>query len=125
MVCYGIFWSGQSLNYSDKTWKRQLIVMNESWPWCEVYEIIHIWTAVVDESEEWSSQWIFQFKQLERRSLKHQDQLYFLKSRIYSITRPERFWSLKVGAYSRLGAYQIFNIFSKYGMFILQQNNKW
>ena len=38
--------------------------------WCQVYEIIHIWTAVVDESEEWSSQWIFQFKQLERRSLK-------------------------------------------------------
>ena len=38
--------------------------------WCEVYEMIHIWTAVVDESEEWSSQWIFQFKQLERRSLK-------------------------------------------------------
>ena len=33
-------------------------------------EIIHFWTAVVDESEEWSSQWIFQFKQLERRSLK-------------------------------------------------------
>ena len=56
---------------------------------------------------------------------KNQDQLYLLKSRIYSITRPERFWSLKVGAYSRLGAYQIFNIFSKYGMFILQQNNKW
>ena len=38
--------------------------------WWEVYEIIHIWTAVVDESEEWSSQYIFQFKQLERRSLK-------------------------------------------------------
>ena len=38
--------------------------------WCEVYEIIHIWTAVVDESKEWSSQWIFQFKLLERRSLK-------------------------------------------------------
>ena len=35
-----------------------------------IYEIIHIWTAVVDESEEWSSQFIFQFKQLERRSLK-------------------------------------------------------
>ena len=34
-----------------------------------LYEIIHICTAV-DESEEWSSQWIFQFKQLERRSLK-------------------------------------------------------
>ena len=24
--------------------------------WFEVYEIIHFWTAVVDESEEWSSQ---------------------------------------------------------------------
>ena len=34
--------------------------------------IIHIWTAVVDESEEWSSLLIFQFKQLERRSLKNQ-----------------------------------------------------
>ena len=37
-----------------------------------IYEIIHICTAVVDESEEWSSQLIFQFKQLERRSLKNQ-----------------------------------------------------
>ena len=35
-----------------------------------IYEIIHIWNAVVDESEEWSSQLIFQFKQLKRRSLK-------------------------------------------------------
>ena len=34
-----------------------------------IYEIIHIWTAVVDESEGWSSQLIFQLKQLERRSL--------------------------------------------------------
>ena len=25
-----------------------------------IYDIIHIWTAVVDESEEWSSQLIFQ-----------------------------------------------------------------
>ena len=24
-----------------------------------IYEIIHFWTAVVDESVEWSSQWIF------------------------------------------------------------------
>ena len=40
--------------------------------WCEVYmhDVIQIWTAVVDGSEEWSSQLIFQFKQLERRSLK-------------------------------------------------------
>ena len=35
-----------------------------------LYEIIHTWTAVVDESEEWSSQLLFQLKQLERRSLK-------------------------------------------------------
>ena len=27
-----------------------------------LYELIHIWTAVLDESEEWSSQLIFQFK---------------------------------------------------------------
>ena len=39
-----------------------------------LHEIIHMWTAVVDldESEEWSSQLIFQFKQSERRSLKNQ-----------------------------------------------------
>ena len=35
-----------------------------------LYEIIHICTVVVDESEEWSSQLMFQFEQLERRSLK-------------------------------------------------------
>ena len=35
-----------------------------------LYEIIHIWTAVVDETDEWSSQLIFQFKQLERRRQK-------------------------------------------------------
>ena len=44
------------------------------WQWNDVkftvYEVIHICTAVVDESEEWSSQYIFQVKQLERRSLK-------------------------------------------------------
>ena len=35
-----------------------------------IYEIIHIWTAVADKSEEWPSQLIFQFKQLERGNLK-------------------------------------------------------
>ena len=35
-----------------------------------IYEIIHIWTVVVDESKKWSSQLIFQFKQLDRRSLR-------------------------------------------------------
>ena len=39
------------------------------WMW-SLYEIIHICTAVVDENEEWSWQQIFQFKQLEWRSLK-------------------------------------------------------
>ena len=38
--------------------------------WNFLYEIIHIYTEDEDESEEWSSQCIFQFKQLERRSLK-------------------------------------------------------
>ena len=33
----------------------------EEWNDVNIYEIIHIWTAVVDESEEWSSQLIFQF----------------------------------------------------------------
>ena len=47
----------------------QLITEVVNIMWC-IYEIIHIWTAVVHESEEWSSQYIFQFKQLERRSLK-------------------------------------------------------
>ena len=37
-----------------------------------LYEIIHIWTAVVDESEEWSSQLIFQFEQLEEEAWKNQ-----------------------------------------------------
>ena len=38
-----------------------------------IYEIIHIWTAEVDESEEWSPQLIFQLMQLERRSLKNSE----------------------------------------------------
>ena len=33
-------------------WQRNSQVKKE----CEVYEIIHSWTAVEDESEEWSSQ---------------------------------------------------------------------
>ena len=42
--------------------------------WCEVYiklcEVYLNCGNIVDESEEWSSQQMFQFKQLERRSLK-------------------------------------------------------
>ena len=52
--------SGQRKRYGKLT----LLIM-----W-SLYEIIHICTAVLDESEEWSSQSIFQFMQLERRSLK-------------------------------------------------------
>ena len=36
-----------------------IIIMIVIW---SIYEIIHIWTAVVDEIEEWSSRIIFQFK---------------------------------------------------------------
>ena len=50
----------------SEKWKNQTCAVL-MW---SLYEIIHIWTAVVDESEEWSLQLIFQFKQLERRSLK-------------------------------------------------------
>ena len=45
-------------------WVRLRELKQTMW---SIYEIIHIWTAVVDESEEWSSQLNFQ---LERRSLK-------------------------------------------------------
>ena len=39
--------------------------------WCKyIWNNSYIWTAVIDDSEELSLQWIFQFKQLERRSLK-------------------------------------------------------
>ena len=51
----------------------------------------------------------------------------FIAYRIYSINRPGRllnFWTLRVGAYSRQGAYKTFTIFSKCSMFILQQNSK-
>ena len=40
-----------------------------------IYEIIIIWTAVVDGSEEWSSQLIFQFKQFERSQIKSKKKL--------------------------------------------------
>ena len=53
--------AGQFIEFMSPVWSKMM--------W-SIYEIIHIWTAVVDESEEWSSQLIFQFKQLERRSLK-------------------------------------------------------
>ena len=58
-----------------------------------IYEIIHICTAVVDESEVWSSQWIFQFKQLERRSLKKKK-----KKKIRASTGFEPMTSANTGA---------------------------
>ena len=51
-----------------------------------------------------------------------------LTYRIYLINRPGRlltFWTLRVGAYSRLGAYNIFTLFNKCSVYILQQNSKW
>ena len=50
------------LSYEATHWERgqliEFISSREEWNemmW-SIYEIIHIWTAVVDESEEWSSQ---------------------------------------------------------------------
>ena len=61
------------LSYEATHWERGQFIefispVRSEMQW-SIYEIIHIWTAVVDESEQWSSQLIFQFKQLERRSL--------------------------------------------------------
>ena len=62
------------LSYEATRWERGQFIefispLRSDMMW-SIYKIIHLWTAVVDESEEWSSQFIFQFKQLERRSLK-------------------------------------------------------
>ena len=56
-------------------WSHTLRARSIYWvyilPWgVKWYEIFHIWTSVVNESEIRSWQEIFQFKQLERRSLK-------------------------------------------------------
>ena len=62
----------------------------QSWANVIVIVVKYIWkkryicTAVVDQSEEWPSQKIFQFKQLERRSLK--------KSRLQQDSNP---WPLR------------------------------
>ena len=54
------------LSYEATHWERgQFIELIIEMMW-SIYEIIHISTAVVDESEKWLSQLIFQFKQLER-----------------------------------------------------------
>ena len=71
------YWSGLALSIYPKR-HLQLVFLNyryafetdmDSLLW-SISEIIHIWTAVVDESEDWSSRLIFQLKQLERRSPK-------------------------------------------------------
>ena len=72
-----------NLSYEATHWERgQFVefmspVRNEMT--LSIYEIIHIWAADVDESEEWSSQLIFQFEKLERRRASHR---YSRKSRI-------------------------------------------
>ena len=62
------------LSYEATHWKRGPFIefmspVRSEMMW-SIYEIIHISTAVVNDSEEWSSQWIFQFKRLERWRLK-------------------------------------------------------
>ena len=70
-----------------------------------LYEIIHICTGVVDESEEWSSRSIFQFKQLERRSLKKsglQRDSNSWPPRYLCDALPTELWSHTLGASSHL-----------------------
>ena len=43
---------GKSRGLTDGTYA----LLTFSVKWCEVYEISHIWTTVVNESKEWSSQ---------------------------------------------------------------------
>ena len=45
------------LSYEATHWERGVRRSEMTW---SIYEIIHMWTAVVDVSEEWSSQLIFQ-----------------------------------------------------------------
>ena len=64
----------RKMNFTDFVKRARSIywvhISREEWNDVKVsYEIVHTGTAVVDESEEWSSQLIFKFKQLERRSL--------------------------------------------------------
>ena len=63
------------LSYKATHWERGQFIESISREECNDVKYIwnnsYIWTAVVDQSEEWSSQWIFQFEKLERRSLKN------------------------------------------------------
>ena len=52
-------------NNNDKSFTSKHNVNDVKYIWNNSF-----WTAVVGEIDEWSSQYIFQFKQLERRSLK-------------------------------------------------------
>ena len=71
-----------------------------------IYEMIHIWTAVVDESEEWSSQLIFQVKQLERRSLKKKSGLRVFRAYVHDV----------------MAAILVFQNFETADMFVYQTN---
>ena len=77
--------------------------------WCKVYEMIHIWTADEDESEKWSSQWIFQFMQLEIRSLKKKFRLQRDSNpwppRCRCDALPTELWSHTLGARSIVGSH--------------------
>ena len=79
------------LSYEATRWERGQFIefippVRSDMMW-SLYEIIHIWTADVDESEEWSSQLIFQFKQLERRRLKKSGKDFRITPYIYYACR--------------------------------------
>ena len=98
------------LNYEATHWERGQFIefispVRSEMMW-SIYEIIHIWTAVVDESEEWSSQLIFQFKQLKRKSLKksglqRDSNPWPPRYRCYAL--PTELWSHTLGARSIYG----------------------
>ena len=48
---------------SDVNLSSSYLPVGNEMMWC-IYETIHIWTAVVDESEEWSSQYILLYMTL-------------------------------------------------------------
>ena len=59
------FWTLTYYNNNDKSFTSKHNVNDVKYIWNNSF-----WTVVVGEIDEWSSQYIFQFKQLERRSLK-------------------------------------------------------
>ena len=68
-------------NNNDKSFTSKHNVNDVKYIWNNSF-----WTAVVGEIDEWSSQYIFQFKQLERRSLKKNQGFNGIRTRDLRVT---------------------------------------